>query len=106
MTAKAFTLAKLIIDSVWAFATGWKLPGFNFNFATLILGSIIVSLALVGVGDFLVHFGVKPFETSWTIGEDDKDTFGTSQYMSREKYFAGSDAWYRDELKGYYDRRG
>lgn len=63
MTAKALTLTRLIIDSVWSLATEWRLPGFNFNFATFMLGIVIVGVMLAMFGDFLVHFGVKPFDT-------------------------------------------
>lgn len=65
MIAKSLTLAKLIIDSMWSLATGWTLPGFVFNFATLAFGClVIVHIALPLIGDFLVHFGVRPFDTS------------------------------------------
>lgn len=94
MTAKGLTLTKLIIDSVWSFATDWRLPGFNFNFATLLLGCLVVAhIILPLVGDFLAHFGVKPFDTSGESMEARMDRQNKA-YQAQEK------AWW-----DYYDSK-
>lgn len=46
MTQKAFQLAQLFIQSVWALATGWDLPGVNFNFAEFIFFIIFFGLVI------------------------------------------------------------
>lgn len=94
MSAKTMTFIKLIIDSVWKLATAWKLPGFNFNFATLFLGVIIVGVMLAMLGDFLVHFGVKPFDTQVD------DSMERQIYRGNRAFKEQEAAWW-----SYYDRK-
>lgn len=94
MTAKGLTLTRLIIDSVWSLATGWRLPGFNFNFATFMLGIIIVGVMLAMFGDFLVHFGVKPFDSSTSESMEGRIKRQNDAYQAQEK------AWW-----DYYDSK-
>lgn len=94
MTAKAATLTKLIIDSMWTLATGWRLPGLNFNFATWILGLIIIGVILAMFGDFLIHFGVKPFDSSAPESMEGRMRRQSDAYNKAER-----DWW------DYYDRK-
>lgn len=94
MTAKALTFTKLIIDSVWALATGWTLPGFTFNFATLFLGVIIVGIMLAMLGDFLRNFGVMPFDTRVDDSMERQHERWNKAYKEQEA------AWW-----AYYDRK-
>lgn len=94
MTAKALTLSKLIIDSVWALATGWRLPGLNFNFATFMLGLVIIGVVLAMFGDFLVHFGVKPFDTRGSESMEGRMDRQNRAYQAQER------AWW-----DYYDSK-
>lgn len=94
MLPKTATFIKLIIDSVWALATGWDLPGFHFNFATLFLGVTIIGVMLAMFGDFLVNFGVKPFDTKVD------DSMERMQARKAQAYAAQESAWW-----SYYDRK-
>lgn len=94
MTAKALAFTKLIIDSMWYLATGWTLPGFNFNFATFMLGVILIGVMLAMFGDFLVHFGVKPFDTRSSESLEGRMERQADAYNRQEQ------AWW-----DYYDRK-
>lgn len=94
MLPKTATFIKLIIDSVWALATGWNLPGFHFNFATLFLGVTIIGVMLALLGDFLVQFGVKPFDTRVDDSMERQIDRGNRAYKEQEA------AWW-----SYYDRK-
>lgn len=94
MLSKTAVFTKLIIDSIWTFATGWNLPGFNFNFAELSLGLLIVGVMLSMFGDFLVNFGVKPFDSRVD------DSSERMQYRKEKAYADQERAWW-----DYYDRK-
>lgn len=94
MIASAYVLTKLIIDSVWTLATGWVLPGLRFNFATFMLGILIIGVTLSMLGDFLVQFGVKPFDSRVD------DSMERMQARKEKAYSDQEAAWW-----SYYDRK-
>lgn len=58
MLTKTVTLMRLIIQSMWNLATGWNLPGFNFNFAELVFFILFFGLVLKVFFTMLGIFGV------------------------------------------------
>lgn len=53
MSNDAFTLMQSIITELWRFCTSWRVPGFNFTPAQLLMFSLLFPVILRFVFDLL-----------------------------------------------------
>ena len=53
MSEDAFALMQSLIVNIWRFMTSWKVPGFNFTPAQLLMFSLLFPVILRFVFDFL-----------------------------------------------------